>query len=133
SRVPRGNNRTTFPMLPVVDGSVLYLNNTRQIIAMDRISRRAPWQYEDENANAAVVQQFRASTGASSDIRSLLLHDGRVYGILGQTPDALGMWQRAGVTTALICLDEQSGSVLWKATPGELDPTLERGYFHGTP
>lgn len=129
----RSSQRMPFPILPVLDGSVLYLNNTRQVIAMDRISHRVLWQYDGGADGDPAMQQIRRQMFSPSDVRSVLLNEGRLYAVVGQTPEMFGMWQRAIGTSLLVCLNPTDGSVLWQTQPGELDRTLERGYFHGTP
>ncbi len=124
-------------MLPTSgDGDMLYVNDGRRIVALDRSSGRELWVFEQAEPEEAsrLNRRFARMTQAPADARGVAVLADKVVGIVGQARQ----WPLRGLATSrsvttLAAVDRSTGELLWSRTPGELDPTLERAYFHGTP
>ncbi|MEM7624672.1 MAG: PQQ-binding-like beta-propeller repeat protein [Planctomycetota bacterium] len=127
---------------PVAAESVLLFNDTLRVFALDRTSGRLRWVHRqtlpdlsDEADAQAVLQARRIALGRSlPDARRVLMCGRWAYAVVGNITAPRG--QRRGqaiMPTELVCLDPETGRPRWTTTPGDLDESLARATFHGTP
>lgn len=131
--------RITWPVVtalqPVVAGDEVLLGDGQRLRSLDRFSGRTRWVLEKpeiEQAAQAVAAMTNRTPQSPSAAR-VAVAGRRVYAVLG----SVGGWpmrvaNQAG-DTRLFALDRESGETIWGVKPAELDPTLERAFFHGTP
>ena len=122
------------PMLPLVQGGRLYLNDGVTVTALERRSGRPEWRYRGRPSEQP-MDLLRSSVwrGAIHEPRSVALSDRSVVAVVGRaTPSRRGVHQRSDQTW-LVSLNQRDGGERWRARPGDLDETLSRGFFHGTP
>lgn len=141
-RTPQTNLLNNGGLRPVASETVLLFNDSLRVFALDRTSGRLRWVHRqavanegaDENAQA-IFQARRIALGRSlPDPRQVLLSGRWAYAVMGNITALRG--QRRGqavLSTELVCLDAETGQPRWATTPGQLDASLARAAFHGTP
>lgn len=122
-------------MVPLVDGDRIYINDSVSVAALDRSSGRILWSYALSATDMPPVDNIRVrrNTRALPDQRSLVADGSLVCGVVGRGALFPRNWGVQAMQTWLVGLSRDDGSLQWQVTPGEVDETLERAYFHGTP
>ena len=118
-------------LIPLIQGDRLFLNSQQGISVYDRLSGRPLWKYElspDATANTNVM-----NAAPMDQQRSVCVTENRVLGVVGFMTQWRSSWQLKNHQTHMVCLDMQSGDLLWDTQPQKLDPSLEEVFFHGTP
>lgn len=136
-RVAQSAAGESSELIPVASGSLLLINDNQRVYAIDGISGRLRWDYRmgrkeptSQNANGLGFAVGRVI----QDRRQVLVHGDRAYAVMGFAVPWQGRRrQQTIVPTQLIALDRDTGALRWAVTPGQLDATLERAAFHGTP
>ncbi len=121
--------------LPVTDGDRLFLNITDNIVAFDPISGRLLWSYagSDSDDNTQAQQLARRGQAVAADHRAVLIRGNRIVAVVGHGIGYFTGRRNERSLTSLVCLDRDTGQPLWRVEPGELDDTLTRADFVGTP
>lgn len=118
-------------LIPLIQGDRLFVNTQQGISVFDRLSGRPLWQYHltsDSAANANVM-----SAAPLDQQRSVCVTENRVLGVVGFMTQWRASWQLKNHQTHLVCLDINTGTLLWDTQPDRLDDSLEEVFFHGTP
>ena len=127
-------SRPANHVVPVADRERLYVNQGHRLEAVDRYSGRTVWvsggDAELERTAMRVPAAMRMAR-TFTDRRGVAVSGDSVYAVVGQAT----VWHRGGdgLVAALARIDRETGEVRWRVEPGELDPSLERVYFQGTP
>ena len=133
-------------VLPVASRDVIFVNTTRQVLAMDRAAGPVLWAYPDQ-ANGQPGDFSSSQRSNWPDTRGVALAGGRLFALLGECDGLSGNMRDDIVPNRLVCLDRSSGSELWTRMAGELaegEPTmfddrrgervnLQQTHFVGTP
>ena len=133
-RLSRTRTGAQSAMAPVVRADRLYLNDGVSIAAFDRSSGRPLWSYRSEGA--ALYAELLGSSARFAhvdDARSVAVDGDLVAAVVGRSAP-LRRGARGNIyKTSLICLAGSDGRVRWRVRPSDLDETLARAFFHGTP
>ncbi|MBB6431481.1 outer membrane protein assembly factor BamB family protein [Algisphaera agarilytica] len=136
-RVAQNAAGESVELRPVAAGTLILINDNQRVYAIDRVSGRLRWSHLYGDEEARPNNTFNSGFGAGrvvQDRREALVHGENVYAILGFAVPWQGRHRRQVIDpTELVSLDRNTGELRWSVTPGELDPTLERAAFHGTP
>ena len=119
-------------VLPGVDENRVYLNLGDRVTGLDLASGWRLWETQD--ADASSINPGQAVTRRIlTEPRGVLISSGRVYSLMGwvNPRQNLPVEQRTGVS--LVSLDAGTGQELWRIQSWELDPSLEKASFDGTP
>lgn len=120
--------------LPVADDDRLYLNELSRVTAVDRFSGRKLWEFVAAPSAGAARSSLVARMGRSlPDRRAALVLGDRVLAVVGQATNWPVRVEGGEGGTSLIALAREDGRGLWRVQPQDLDPTLDRSYFQGTP
>ena len=131
-------------IVPVVTPSFALINNGRQVIALDRASGQRAWAVpaDDDGAVQKIITAQRWL-----DERSVARGEGKVAAVLGECHGITERRNPYVPPNNLICVDEQTGKLLWQRTAGDFrddEPTLasnrragrlnlQHTHFAGTP
>ena len=128
------NAAARLPLVPLVRGDDLYLNDGFSVMALDRVSGRPLWRYLGQDAGVPADENgSRPFLGSITDPRSVAIDGDAVVAVVGRArPFQLGGARRL-YPTGLVSLAQRDGQARWRVQPGDLDETLARGFFHGTP
>ncbi len=134
-RSRRTGSTERHPIIPVVAGDRLYLNDSRNIVALDRNSRFVVWRFDGTAATASDTPLGRrGSSQGGVEARGVAVGGARVVAVIGNLPaTAFGGWGGVSVSSKLVSLDRDSGKPLWSIDPGDIDKSLNNAFFHGTP
>lgn len=135
NRFPGGEREST-PVLrpvPVAAGSCVYINSGNAVQAMDLLSGRVSWIYENPQPATPGVNAWIRFNSTVPDQRSVLLEGGQVVAVLGSATPGPMNFQMRGAGTAVTCLAADDGRVLWRIEPKDIDTSLATAFFHGTP
>lgn len=134
-----------FPISPMLDEQWLYINDNVSVLAYDRISGQLAKRYDltanDSQDPNVIKQRIMIRRGdvevmAPQQQRSVLLTDDRLFAVLGRSADSTGVFFGGAPEqedVRLVCLNRQTFKLNWSVTPEQLDETLSRSFFHGTP
>lgn len=125
-------SRESFPTMPVAGGDQVFINEGEAVMALDRYSGRRLWTYQPEEDTATGPMIARMGR-TISDRRGVLLQRDRLFAVVGQATAWPIRGEGPNTSTALVCLDRVTGAVRWRITPGDLDASLSKAYFQGTP
>ncbi|MFK7789633.1 MAG: PQQ-binding-like beta-propeller repeat protein [Phycisphaeraceae bacterium] len=129
---------------PSVTPSLVLFSNGRQVVALDRASGQRAWVVPEDD-NGAVQKVITSQRW--SDQRGVARGQGKIAAVLGE---CYGITERRNPfvpPNSLVCVDEQTGKMLWQRTSGEFrddEPTrasdrragrlnLQNTHFVGTP
>ena len=130
----RGRAGAQVPLLPLVQAQRLYFNDGVSITALDRSSARPLWQYRGtDRALGAELTQSSPTLGSVNDARSVSIDGDALVAVIGRATSLQPMGRSGLHRTRLVCLDRRDGRLRWSVQPVDLDETLSRGFFHGTP
>lgn len=120
---------------PVLAGSTIYVNEGDQLRAIDRSSGWTLWTYQwqgddEQSANLPAIASMRPS---QSPMRSVTVAGNSIFAVLGESSAWPTRWRQQGPVTSLVCVDAQTGSLIWSTDPAALDATLDKAYLVGTP
>ena len=122
-----GMTRSSFNglnSLPVVMGEQVLINTGDQVISLDRASGQQQWAYPEVLGRGP---GFTMNMPTWIDTRGVVVSRGHVFGVLGACRGGRG---RGGgdviPSNALVCLDPQTGTVVWSRPSGEILGTRAR-------
>ena len=133
-RLSRTRTATQPPMTPVVGSDRLYLNDGVSIAAFDRSSGRGLWWHR--SVDAALYAELLGSAARFAhvdDARSVAVDGDMLAAVVGRSAPLRRVAGGNVYKTSLICLTGSDGQVRWSVQPSDLDETLARAFFHGTP
>jgi len=132
--------RYALRVLPTHDDGTLFFNESESVLALDLRSGRTLWRSpaSDETAvsddeNAMRQRMARMPNMAAVDPRGVMVAGDRVVAVLGASVAAVNRWRPSTGTTDLICMDRTTGQTRWRLSSQDLDPAIDKAYFHGTP
>ncbi|MEX0655380.1 MAG: PQQ-binding-like beta-propeller repeat protein [Phycisphaeraceae bacterium] len=130
----RGSTDGHPPVLPTAGEQRLYINEGRQIRALDRNSGWTLWTFawEPEEMQQAGFPQFGRMASGGAEPQPVLLHGRFAFAVMGHSAFWPARWQQETSPTALVALDRDTGELAWKIEPGDLDDAFERSNFQGT-
>lgn len=135
-RVAQNSAGESVELRPVVAGTLILINDNQRVYAIDRISGRLRWSYRygEEDEQVTTVRTGFGAGRVVQDRREVLVHGPNAYTVLGFAVPWQGRHRRQVIEpTEIVSLDRNTGELRWSVTPGQLEPTLERAAFHGTP
>ncbi len=129
----RGGFAASRGPVPEVRGEAVFVNTGDTLLRLDRDAGRVVWAAEAPGA--ADADGF--SGGGTAEGRGVLVAGDRAVAVLGSASEArrrgFGNPQGGDGGTSLVCVRTVDGEPLWSVTPADLDPSLERADFVGTP
>ncbi|MEM1213644.1 MAG: PQQ-binding-like beta-propeller repeat protein [Planctomycetota bacterium] len=133
------NNPQPITVHPELTERQLLTNDGLHVQAIDPFSGRLLWRFDflpffdlpdwdGDQQNGRRLRTFQPMP----DVRGVTVHRRHAYAVLGY---AFLYQQASGPRrqTNLVCLDQETGKLRWRTSPTTLDPTLEGGFFFGTP
>lgn len=129
------NLPTMMGMQPVVADDDVLISNGHSVRSLDRFSGRTRWILEDAESdiNARTLAAMRGHAASIPAGVRPVVAGRRVHTILGSISGWPMRAANHSTQTWLYTLDRDNGRPIWSVTPAELDPALERAFFHGTP
>lgn len=118
-------------LIPMIQADRLFVNTQIGVNAYDRLSGRPLWQYQLDNDATATSNIM--STAPLDQQRSVCVTEDRVLSIVGVMTQWRATMNLKNHQTHLVCLDMNTGTLLWDTQPDTLDESLEEVFFHGTP
>lgn len=119
------------PVLPVVCGQRVFLNTGQTITALDANCGRQIWRYQTQASpeDERVYGPYRAVGRSFSSLLVLGQY------VVATTPNrAVPSWHPAASgSKTLVCLDADSGAVLWRLESGDVADKLDDTIFYDTP
>lgn len=136
------NDLTT---LPVITPNATLVNNSRQVVSLDRASGQRLWAYPPDNDRS--VSRGNPTATRWQDMRSLAVSGGHAFAVIGECYGISETRNPNVPSNSLVCIDRQTGRPAWEREsgrfkPGEpaLDPderagrvNLQYTHFIGTP
>ncbi|MBI4718872.1 MAG: PQQ-binding-like beta-propeller repeat protein [Planctomycetes bacterium] len=124
------DNPRQLSMHPVVDGEFIFVQHDREIVALHRHTGVAAWRYRAEDAGGA-SRADADEQGPGFDC--VTVADGRVYASV--PGDALPFYGYESTRTPpeLVCLDAQTGRLLWAVSPAAGAEELSEIAFDSAP
>ena len=123
------------PMTPTAAGEAVVLSDGFNVTSLDRTSGRLRWSYSPdvERDDPAADRRRRRFIRTLTEQRSVCYADGRIYAVVGFPEGWSGNRMAGGSTSSLVCLDAESGEVLWSLGGEQLEESLGNASLHGTP
>ncbi|MEO1237793.1 MAG: PQQ-binding-like beta-propeller repeat protein, partial [Planctomycetota bacterium] len=123
-------------LVPVAADGLVLVNDNLRVMARDAISGWERWSYMPDRPEPEQPRsRFNANRRVVLDERRVLVHGDAAYAVMGQVSPWQGR-RRLRIEsqpTRLVCLDLETGEPRWTRSGGELDESLVRAAFHGTP
>ena len=122
-------------MTPTAAGPAVVLSDGFNVVSLDRTSGRLRWSYSPNLArdDPAVDRRRRRFMRTLTEQRSVCYADGRIFAVVGFPQGWSGMRMTEGSTSSLVCLDAESGTVLWTLGSEQLESSIGNASLHGTP
>lgn len=137
SRGVNPRNREATDLRPVAAGGLIFINDNQRVVASDALSGRLRWTYRPAAAEQAETDRRVRMARVSQvvpDEREVSVRGDAVYAVLGELLPWQGRRRNAVISrTHLTCLDRETGELRWSVQAEDLDPSLGRTTFHGTP
>ena len=117
-------------MQPVAADGLLYIQNWREIVALHRTSGVLAWRFGADEIPATRFSDFdEQPTGWDC----VTVHDGRVYAALpGDVVPYYG-YETAQSPPEVVCLDGQTGSIIWRVNREAVGAQLTEIGFDSSP
>ncbi|MFA9477858.1 PQQ-binding-like beta-propeller repeat protein [Phycisphaerales bacterium AB-hyl4] len=122
------------PVMPTAGENHLYINEGRQVRALDRNSGWTTWEFkwEPDQMQEAGFPQFGRMASGGAESQPVVLHGQYAFAVMGHSSFWPARWQGDTSPTALVALDRDTGEKRWLIEPAELDEVFERSNFQGT-
>lgn len=121
--------------VPAAAGMLLFINDGAALHALDRVSGRTLWSVHREapviNDERQAVRMFYGYA-QPPDRRSALVVGERVVAVLGRQGRLLRPGADIASTSGLYAADRETGEVLWRLEPVDVDPSLDKAAFTGS-
>jgi outer membrane protein assembly factor BamB/tetratricopeptide (TPR) repeat protein len=128
-RRPAGFNRL-LTIHPVLSGELVFAQQQRSIIALDRNTGRTVWQYQAESELEFDSDGWDVPPPAWS---SLTVHAGRVFASVPSTVLPFFGYETPAESVELICLHSDTGKLLWHVRREDIDEEPEAVSFDPAP
>ncbi len=134
-------SQTTGELHGIAHDGLLLANDGSHVYALDGVSGRLQWSVSLKKLAAFELSPlapdprqnnrgFNANRyGLGTSPRSVTAHNHQAFAVLGPVHTA----NTPPLSNLLVCLDTQTGIAQWIARPSDVDATVAKALFHGTP
>lgn len=129
--VPQGQSPLRF--VPSGDATRVYLNLGDKVTAYDRASGWRLWEVTDVPASRTDRVALATSWARLTGPRGVLAVGGRAFAVLGWSNPRQNRPAQATAGVSLVGINATDGRDIWRIRPEELDQSLQRASFDGTP
>jgi outer membrane protein assembly factor BamB len=121
-------------VIPVGDVSRVYVNLGDRVTAYDLASGGRLWEVTDLGSDSDLsAQMLVRGRQPVTEPRGVWATGDRAYALLGWSNPRQVVRPGLGGVVSLVGIDARDGRVLWRVRPGELDKSLAKASFAGTP
>lgn len=133
--VPEVDNVPLLRREPAATSRLVLVNAGSTIVAVDRTSGRPVWTSDIDVESGMQQRQarFLSAQRMMPDERSVAVWGDRGLAVVGPDPAQLTRRHWWEPISYVVCVNLEDGRLRWRMRPIDLDPTLEKAFFHGTP
>jgi outer membrane protein assembly factor BamB len=127
----RGYDPEEAYLLPVLHQDVIFVNDGQSLLAYQRYTGRSVWAKPFKLDPKYDQKQFQYPSGRPRpyDQRNVAIAGRRLIAVMGFAPGTSHSSPKG--SGGLICVDKNTGRLLWQYTPVQLHPKLDNTYMHG--
>jgi len=117
-------------MQPVVQGNLMYLQDRREIVALNRNTGFTAWRFRPEDADSGGVDDFDEQAPAADGVT---VAEGRVVAALPGDAGPYSGYDGSRTQPELVCLDAVTGKLLWRVGQESIGETFAEMSFDTSP
>lgn len=117
-------------MQPVVQGSLMFLQNRREIVALNRNTGFGTWRFRPEDAASGGVDDFDEQAPAADGVT---VADGRVIAALPGDAGPYSGYDGSRTQPELVCLEAATGKLHWRIGQESLGESFSEMSFDTSP